>query len=81
MATSIAGAARLIGDSDELVCPGCTRTVRPEPPSSSRIESRDAGQGWSHLDGSALCWQLFGALAEPVARGRRVGGAVGDGRR
>jgi hypothetical protein len=78
MTTSIAGDTRT--GPDDLICPACTRAVQPEPPSPSGSEDRQAGQGWSHLDGSALCLQLSGELAEPVVRGRHLAG-IGRGAR
>lgn len=78
MTASIAGAARR-ADPEDLICPACARMVRPEPPSSSRTESGALVLGWSHLDGSGLCWQLSGELASPVTRGPRVR-AAGGGR-
>lgn len=75
MTTSIAGDTRT--DPEDLICPACTRAVQPEPPSPSRSEDRQAEQGWSHLDGSALCLQLSGDLTEPVVRGRHL---ADDGR-
>jgi hypothetical protein len=71
MATGIAGADRRLIDPDDLICPGWSRPVRPEPPRPWRGEDGSPAPGWSHLDGSALCWQLSGALAEPVVRCRR----------
>lgn len=68
MTTSIAGDTRT--DSDDLICPACTRAVQPGQPSPSTSEERQTEQVWSHLDGSALCLQLTGELTEPVVRGR-----------
>jgi hypothetical protein len=76
MTTSIAGDTRT--DPEDLICPACTRLVRPEPPSPSRVEDQASEQGWSHLDGSGLCSQLTGELAEPVVRGRHAAG-IGRG--
>lgn len=82
MATSVVGAAPSADAPADLICPACTRPVRPEPPSFWRGEDGCPAPGWSHLDGSALCWQLSGALVEPVGRpGHRGGGGAGGGDR
>ncbi len=79
MTTSIVGADRRFVDPLDLICPGCTRPVQPEPPGCWPAEDGLPRPEWSHLDGSALCWQLSGALAEPVVRVRRALGGVSGG--
>jgi hypothetical protein len=80
MTTTIAAADGRHIDQVELICPACTRLVRPEAASPSEPENEMFGQQWSHLDGSALCLQLSGAIAAPVVRPRRVVCAARGGR-
>lgn len=53
-------------DPDQLICPGCGDRVRPEPPGYWRVVDGLPAPQFSHPDGSALCRERAGTVAEPI---------------
>jgi hypothetical protein len=66
-AATFYGRPRQFVEADDLMCPGCNETVRPEPPGYSRVPA-EARPAWSHRDGTPLCRRPGGAPAEPIER-------------
>lgn len=53
-------------DPELLVCPGCFEQVRCEPPGYWRVADGLPAPGFSHPDGTALCRDRDGSVAEPI---------------
>jgi hypothetical protein len=64
-------ASRRWQDPDQLICPGCTKHVRPEPPAYWRVADGLPAPQFSHQDRSPLCVDRTGRPSDPVPVGPR----------